>query len=176
MKNTFVKTLILAGLTLSPMMVSAQGKGSTETVPGVTGQPQPEGKTGKNNDDEDKKAKNMRKGNNDLFTRLDADASGSLSREEFAKMADMRKRNPQARRDDEKTRPNKDREDRKPADADTTAPATGTEIKDPAGTSGAPVTPTPATGTTGSTGGTGSSASSSGANGSAASGTGTRPQ
>ncbi|TDU71170.1 hypothetical protein EI77_02292 [Prosthecobacter fusiformis] len=195
MKNSFVKTIVIAGITLSPMMLSAQGKGSTETVPGVAGQPQPGGKLGEAND-ESTKDKGTR-ANKDWFTKLDADSNGSISREEFAKAGVQRNRDEamRNRKDREErnatdaNRNNKNREEQKATDANRSTTdgdaakdasssgsrsdtnRTGTEIKDPAGTSGAP-----ATGTTGTTGATGSSASGSGPSGSATSGTGNRPQ
>lgn len=193
MKNIFIHSILGASLAFAPVSLMAQGKGDTETVPGVSGQPQPGGVLGKSND-EPTQGKPKRE-SNDWFDRMDANNDGSISREEFAQANARRMNRDRAEKADENRKERAEQRNREQQEnraestsneeaATNTGNAAGTNSSstdttnpqtNPAGTSTGTGS-SGATGTTGTTGGTGSSASSSGQSGAATSGTGQRPQ
>ncbi len=89
MKHSITKTLLIAGLTCTPWILSAQTKEATS--PSTTAQAETDRPA------RGDKAGNRGRNNETLFNRLDADGNGSISREEFAKLADVRGRRDQPR-------------------------------------------------------------------------------
>lgn len=172
MKYPLFKSMLVAGIALAPVAGMAQSKGGT--VPESPNAPllknDGEGKDGDRKPGDrparlspEERAKQLAT----MFDRLDADANGNLSREEFAKMGARQPRKkgdrkgkeggPAAKQAEEEKAMKKAAEEKKES---TEKAAQEAEAKTPEKTR-----------TTGSTGGTGSSASGSQADGSAATGT-----
>lgn len=160
MKMSFLmKGLLVAGLSFSPWSLMAQTPESREA-----GASQPP-KEGTNADKPDLKGPPSPQRDRDpavIFARLDADGSGSLSKDEFAKFFERRGRRDGERRKGDEAAPAARVRDKKTEDANK---AEENERKKLRGDEKANEANTSRTG--GSTGGTGSSASGSAADGSA---------
>lgn len=170
MKHSLIKTLLIAGIVYSPWIVSAQTKDATSAGT------RPQGETERPRSDNQP---NRMRNNEALFDRLDTDKNGSISREEFAKLAELRGRRDQPRREGS----TQEARERNATPPNTTPPALKEESKKEKEIIPGEVDNQQQrrelrneTGTTGTTGGTGSSASSAAESGSATSGTGKRPE
>lgn len=163
MKKSFLlKGLLVAGLSFSPWVLTAQTPESREA-----GASQPP-KEGTNADKPDLNAKGPPSPQRDpavIFARLDADGNGSLSKDEFAKFFERRGRRDGERKKGDGAAParvrDKKTEDANKAETNERAKLRGDEKANESNTSRSG----------GSTGGTGSSASGSAADGSANTGT-----
>lgn len=187
MKYPLFKSMLVAGIALAPVAGMAQSKGGA--VPESPNAPllknDGEGKDGDRKPGDrparlspEERAKQLAT----MFDRLDADANGNLSREEFAKMGARQPRKkgdrkgkeggPAAKQAEEEKAMKKAAEEKKEAEEKAMKKAADEkkESTEKAAQEAEAKTPEK-TRTTGSTGGTGSSASGSQADGSAATGT-----
>lgn len=172
MKHSFIKTIVIAGMAMAPVIAQAQSKDpatpESANPPLIKKDGDDQEKRGARQDPE-ARTRNLAA----MFDRLDADANGSLSREEFVKMGARQPRKNMDRKSKrepaegdakemKKAEAEKEQEMKKSADDAAAADKAAKEAAAKA---------TEKNRTTGTTGGTGSSASGSNADGSANTGT-----
>lgn len=172
MKHSFIKTIVIAGVAMAPVIAQAQSKGAA--TPETTNPPLVN-KAGEDKErrvarqDPETRARNLAT----MFDRLDADSNGSLSREEFVKMGTRQPRKNMERKSKREPREGEAKEMKKPEaekDQEAKKAADDAAAADKAAKEAA-AKATEKNRTTGTTGGTGSSASGSNADGSANTGT-----